>query len=66
MRQMGPPEESVPLQLISSGRLAAIVGALTEEVRAALVADISAALQPFRHEQGLAIPRGTLIALARR
>lgn len=66
LRQMGPPEESIPLYLASSGRLGAMVAALTPDVRGALVADISAALQPYRHEQRLTIPRGTFIALAQR
>ena len=66
VRTMGPPHESVAMQLASSGRLAAIVGALSAEARAKLFSDIITALQPFRHGQGLRIPRGTFIALARR
>lgn len=65
-RRMGPPEESIPLTLASSGVVGSIVAPLPVEVRNALVADITAALQPYRDEQGLTIPRRTLIALARK
>ncbi|MBI2294629.1 MAG: methyltransferase domain-containing protein [Betaproteobacteria bacterium] len=66
LRRMGPPEESVPLSLASSGVVGTIVAALQPDVRAAVVAEITAAVQPYRDEKGLTIPRRTLIALAQK
>jgi SAM-dependent methyltransferase len=65
-RESESVEQSVRHHLASSGRLAAIAGALSEESRAAVIADVVAALRPYRHPDGWRIPRGTYIAMARR
>ncbi len=64
-RRMLPPEESIPGH-IASTPVAPAVAALDAETRAALVADIAEALAPYRDADGLAIPQGTHIALARK
>ena len=64
-RRMLPPEESIPGH-IASTPVGPSVAALDPETRAALVADIAEALAPYRDADGLAIPQGTHIALARK
>lgn len=64
-RRMLPPEESIPGH-IASTPVAPAVAALDAETRAALVADIAEALAPYRDADGMAIPQGTHIALARK
>lgn len=64
-RRMLPPAESIPGHLASTP-VAAAVAALDAAARDALVADIAEALAPYRDADGLAIPQGTHIALARK
>lgn len=62
-RRMLPPDASIPGYLASTP-MAQAVAALEEEVRTALIRDISAALQPYRTPEGMVIPQETSIALA--
>ena len=62
-RRMLPPEESIPGHLASTA-VGQAVAALDETRRAALIKEISEALQSYQDAQGLAIPQGTHIALA--
>lgn len=64
-RRMLPPEESIPGH-IASTPVAPAVAVLDDATRSALVADITEALMPYRDTEGLAIPQGTHIALARK
>lgn len=65
VRRMLPAAESIPGHLASTPVGPEIV-ALDESKRDALVAEVSAALVGYEDDEGLAIPQGTHIALARR
>lgn len=58
-----PIEEYVPLHLAATP-IAAVIEALTEETRAALVSDAASALQPYVDGDGVALPEETHIATA--
>jgi SAM-dependent methyltransferase len=64
-RRMLPPEESIPGHLASTP-VGPDFAALDEATRVALVDEIGTALCAYRDPGGLAIPQGTLIALARK
>ncbi len=62
-RHMLPPEESIPGYLASTP-IAETVAALDEDIRGALVRDISEALHEYRDQDGLSLPHGASIAVA--
>ncbi len=64
-RRMLPPEESIP-GLIASTPVGPEVAALDEAIRTALAKEIGSALAAYRDEDGLLIPQGTHIVLARK
>ncbi len=64
-RRMLPPAESIPGH-IASTPVGPAVAALDDATRTALVADIAETLAPYRDADGMAIPQGTHIALARK
>lgn len=64
-RRMLPPKESIPGHLASTP-VGPEVAALDEATRDALVEDIGGALTAYLDADGLAVPQGTHIALARK
>ena len=62
-RQMTSPEEAIPGYLASTPN-AQLIAALPDDVRAALIGEISESLQAYRNPDGLYIPSETYIALA--
>ena len=62
-RRMLPPDASIPGYLASTP-MSQAVAALDEEVRTAMMRDISVALQQYRTHDGMVIPQETRIALA--
>jgi ubiquinone/menaquinone biosynthesis C-methylase UbiE len=62
-RQMASPEESIPGYLASTPN-AQVIAALADDVRAALIRDISEALHEYRNPEGLFVPSETYIATA--
>lgn len=64
-RRMLPPETSIPGHLASTP-IGPEIAALDETARAAIVEEISKALDAYRTPEGLAIPQATHIALARK
>jgi len=62
-RRMLPPEEAIPGHLASTP-VGADFEALDDAARAAVVANITAAVAPYRVPEGLAIPQGAYIVLA--
>ena len=64
-RRMLAAEASIPGHLDSTP-LGPAVAALDQAARAAVVREIAEALRPYRDTDGLSVPQGTLIALARK
>ena len=64
-RRMLPPEQAIPGHLASTP-VGPDVAALDAVARLALIDDITADLGPYRDTEGLAIPQGTHIVLARK
>jgi ubiquinone/menaquinone biosynthesis C-methylase UbiE len=62
-RQMTSPEEAIPGYLASTPN-AQLIAALPDDVRAALIGEISEALREYRNPDGLLVPSETYIALA--
>lgn len=63
--RMPPPEKSVP-DLLAGTPAASVFLELDDASRNALIDDVSAALEPYRTEDGLAVPQATHIALAKK
>ena len=57
-RRIGPPEESIPREMVSSA-YADDVGKLDMATRAALVDEVGEALRDYRTDDGIAIPQHT-------
>ncbi len=64
-RRMLPPEQAIPGHLASTP-VGPDVAALDDATRKALIDDIAADLGPYRDADGLAIPQGTHIVLAKK
>jgi len=62
-RRMLPPEQSIPGQLASTP-VGPDFAALDDAARAAVIADITRAVEPYRVPEGLAIPQGAYVVLA--
>ena len=59
-----PPIDTFVLRHLSALPVAGAVAALTEKVRAALVSQVSAALQAYANNDGVAVPDETNVAIA--
>lgn len=62
-RRMLPPEEAIPGH-IASTPVGPDFAALDDAARAAVIADITQAVAPYRVPEGMAIPQGAYIVLA--
>ena len=63
--RMPPPEMSVP-DLLAGTPAAPAFLELDDASRKALIDEVSAALEPYRTDDGLAVPQATHIAFARK